>query len=180
MAGSTYKSISIHAPARGATVWREGTERIRCYFNPRSREGSDMGGCVSLKGSWDFNPRSREGSDPRRRYSSPKLGISIHAPARGATWTTEQLTDLRYISIHAPARGATFVITFQTDCIGFQSTLPRGERPPSGRRSDSRPRISIHAPARGATHPKDSEYDILVISIHAPARGATYRLPGRC
>ena len=32
-------------------------------FNPRSREGSDHSGPLSLAGDMDFNPRSREGSD---------------------------------------------------------------------------------------------------------------------
>ena len=35
----------------------------RCYFNPRSREGSDavrLRHCVQIE---HFNPRSREGSD---------------------------------------------------------------------------------------------------------------------
>ena len=77
--------------------------------------------------------------------------ISIHAPARGATWqrgpcpTTAPDFNPRYregsdlwwgldglrlnISIHAPARGAT----------------------PGGCQPVNRFRISIHAPARGAT-----------------------------
>ena len=56
-------SISIHAPAKGATacIWRLTGGRL--YFNPRSREGSDhlLPPCYQTAG--DFNPRSREGSD---------------------------------------------------------------------------------------------------------------------
>ena len=33
--------ISIHAPAKGATVLHQPTKWLREYFNPRSREGSD-------------------------------------------------------------------------------------------------------------------------------------------
>ena len=33
--------ISIHAPAKGATLRRLLRSRLTCYFNPRSREGSD-------------------------------------------------------------------------------------------------------------------------------------------
>ena len=78
---------------------------------------------------------------------------------------------------------------------GFQSTLPRGERPPSfparsrccryfnprsreGSDTCHKPGvrktcISIHAPARGATDFSDFFKFFLRISIHAPARGAT-------
>ena len=56
--------ISIHAPARGATVQR----KIRFYITRR------------------FNPRTREGCD---KYNGKRQAweerVSIHAPARGAT-----------------------------------------------------------------------------------------------
>ena len=37
-----------------------------CYFNPRSREGSDPRRKAHSLPLTDFNPRSREGSDDRR------------------------------------------------------------------------------------------------------------------
>ena len=37
----TEEKISIHAPAKGATAARPRKAADRCYFNPRSREGSD-------------------------------------------------------------------------------------------------------------------------------------------
>ena len=77
------------------------------------------------------------------------------------------------ISIHAPARGATSEMQVSPCFQGFQSTLPRGERPfcifvqsVYGEFQSTLPRgerllclyafyihvyISIHAPARGAT-----------------------------
>ena len=55
--------ISIRAPARGATFFSHLFLKIRENFNPRSREGSDVG--------WASNG-----------YST---AISIRAPARGAT-----------------------------------------------------------------------------------------------
>ena len=78
-------------------------------------------------------------------------GISIHAPARGATQQEQNKAQGNYISIHAPARGATIYqivqsisnpISIHAPARGatsmlptiistgiFQSTLPRGERP---------------------------------------------------
>ena len=123
------RRISIHAPARGATICPSDL-RPQPHFNPRSREGSDQTNSVIRAMAANFNPRSREGSDESRRIIPPyQRGISIHAPARGATGYTGR-----------PAR-----------IERFQSTLPRGERlggrahvlPPSS--------ISIHAPVSGAT-----------------------------
>ena len=54
-----------------------------------------------------FNPRSRAGSDPKAWIRSTDLGVSIHAPARGATMPLAR----------------------SWSCFLFQSTLPRGERP---------------------------------------------------
>ena len=78
------------------------------------------------------------------------------------------------ISIHAPARGATFAVGRICSNCGdfnprsregsdggamppkiiwgkFQSTLPRGERQGAGNTGEYYIKISIHAPARGAT-----------------------------
>ena len=124
-----------------------------------------------------FNPRTHTGCDsgddphPRR-----VLGVSIHAPTRGATDCIKQSFHLAricfnprthtgcdpeagtlrlatlHVSIHAPTRGATLwrkVIAHTL--MMFQSTHPHGVRlgaPPRCRW----PRIvSIHAPTRGAT-----------------------------
>ena len=78
--------ISIHAPAKGATICILNARMWKSYFNPRSREGSDI---YHVKAnSWhDF--------------------ISIHAPAKGATQPTNHISREPRISIHAPAKGAT-------------------------------------------------------------------------
>ena len=77
--------ISIHAPAKGATSFRNvspayarfqstlprrerhlSRKKRRAgtrYFNPRSREGSDQNKRSCLITYLHFNPRSREGSD---------------------------------------------------------------------------------------------------------------------
>ena len=53
-----------------------------------------------------FNPRSRTGSDEK-----PEAIAGFHA-----------------VSIHAPARGATFALGDKFTVDVFQSTLPHGER----------------------------------------------------
>ena len=55
--------ISIHAPVKGATLYQVQSVGLEEYFNPRSREGSDL---VFF-------------------FSNPVLQISIHAPVKGAT-----------------------------------------------------------------------------------------------
>ena len=67
------QSISIHAPAKGATIrilWNLFQGR---YFNPRSREGSDLQAVTAEVSGADFNPRSREGSDSHRPLSCPQI-----------------------------------------------------------------------------------------------------------
>ena len=56
-------TISIHAPAKGAThfLGQQSVEKID--FNPRSREGSDVVDPLVICYFVHFNPRSREGSD---------------------------------------------------------------------------------------------------------------------
>jgi len=55
----------------------------------------------------------------------------------------------------------------------FQSTLPRGERPPQHGPGIVGFHVSIHAPARGATQAARRGRAQKHVSIHAPARGAT-------
>ena len=104
----TETKVSIHAPARGATLGYPGQAfRGKC-FNPRTREGCDT---------------------TAELWSLASITVSIHAPARGATWmvlsrasivrsfnprTREGCDSVKgeqpaegEVSIHAPARGAT-------------------------------------------------------------------------
>ena len=144
-------NISIHAPAWGATPKFKDTDKASefqstlphgerhdpakaaaqsgGYFNPRSRMGSDSVTSNIWRYNMDFNPRSRMGSDGPSDLPREHRGISIHAPAWGATraerpdWTpvinfnprsrmgsdgaSKLMMDLSNISIHAPAWGAT-------------------------------------------------------------------------
>ena len=56
-------------------------------------------------------------------------GVSIHAPAWGATKLTPQWRRSHNVSIHAPAWGATSLPFFKIALIFvFQFTRPRGAR----------------------------------------------------
>ncbi len=55
--------VSIHAPARGATMSRAAYWSRDARFNPRAREGRDAGRIMLAKMLAGFNPRAREGRD---------------------------------------------------------------------------------------------------------------------
>jgi len=172
-----HRTVSIHAPARGATRALRSSGSTASCFDPRSRAGSDRRSPAWCMRSWCFDPRSRAGSDtmhpsacarhscfdPRSRAGSDQTveavgglaGVSIHAPARGATPGAGGQQQQMSVSIHAPARGATSTAVQMADRrSGFRSTLPRGERlessietrPPSS--FDPRSRAGSDAGAR--------------------------------
>ena len=77
------------------------------------------------------------------------------------------------ISIHAPARGATFRCSGAPCRFPFQSTPPRGGRP---WRSMPRKTPTLYfnpRPREGGDLHMTQLADHVAISIHAPARGAT-------
>ena len=76
--------VSIHAPARGATHRSSSQPRVRVFQStlPRGERPAETRFCQGL---CRFNPRSREGSDNWDELANWDAGVSIHAPARGAT-----------------------------------------------------------------------------------------------
>ena len=167
--------VSIHAPAWGATWRRSARYRLLQSFNPRTRVGCDFLPLRSSRHTWMFQSTHPRGVRLRVVFHcEDSFGVSIHAPAWGATRERGGETGDECVSIHAPAWGAT-------GCRGgmdrghnwFQSTHPRGVR----RAPDGVPErsgvVSIHAPAWGATTVPDRLWACVSVSIHAPAWGAT-------
>ncbi len=191
-------AVSIHAPARGATVSPEQAAASIAGFNPRPCTRGDRfcrTGDGSVKVSIHAPARGATVWDKNFRAA---FSVSIHAPARGATrikpYTSERR---RQVSIHAPARGATpdLLVRRQRVAVSIHApargaTLVADPEHPGQRRFNPRPCtrgdahagpiggrswVSIHAPARGATRVGRATVRITVVSIHAPARGATRR-----
>ena len=101
--------VSIHAPAKGATGSGRDFKPVPEGFNPRAREGRDTDRCAKGVDSRGFNPRAREGRDVLPDpVGITRTGVSIHAPAKGATPAPELSSTLN---------------------IPFQSTRPRRARP---------------------------------------------------
>ncbi len=82
------------------------------------------------RGSSGFNPRSRMGSDVFRQYAL-RVGDRFNPRSR----------------MGSDQYGAAGVYKAAL----FQSTLPHGERHPTGTRDRDPAGVSIHAPAWGAT-----------------------------
>ncbi len=83
---SVREDVSIHAPARGATKMRFISAARMFSFNSRAREGRDDYAQLAISVAVRFNSRAREGRDmAAMRARRAEIGVSIHAPARGAT-----------------------------------------------------------------------------------------------
>ena len=149
---SKWRDISIHAPAQGATFLFRRTQKREPEFQstpPRRGRRKPRRGCSRTT---NFNPRPRAGGDGNLvSIIRDNKGISIHAPAQGATSGESREDNRPAISIHAPAQGAT------VDESDLATLLD----------------ISIHAPAQGATSSVLDKASSTNISIHAPAQGAT-------
>ena len=124
--------ISIHTPAKGVTKPEESKLKKNIYFNPHSREGSDLTTFKGVRMWQNFNPHSREGSDSGKHNTrNTRSQISIHTPAKGVTLRiTRKRSDKNFnphsregsdgfwneygaqimISIHTPAKGVTCII----------------------------------------------------------------------
>ena len=123
------QSISIHAPAKGATYNLTNAGIVRLFQSTLPRR-ERQNGLQKIRKHMHFNPRSREGSDVVFIHWS---FIVAYFNPRSREGSDEQsfpnLTELLTISIHAPAKGATGLFSlWKVDKI-----------------------ISIHAPAKGAT-----------------------------
>ena len=189
------KTISIHAPTRGATYVAIQFTFVKLFQSTLPR-GERQHLLSVTKLIIYFNPRSHEGSDlhPTKNSGAGWI-ISIHAPTRGATVKNRfGLTDGKfqstlprgerrrkwkvflvciYFNPRSHEGSDTLITGTAMPSIIFQSTLPRGERHldislhlNSGHFN---PRSHEGSDANGID-PGDIEF---VISIHAPTRGAT-------
>ncbi len=166
-------------------------------FNPRARAGRDSSVPCWRSPVQCFNPRARAGRDDfDTQVFEAQLGVSIHAPVRGATSqrlqlnrcyrsfnpraragrdeAIQQLQESR--SCFNPcARAGRDIFTLIGDAVPllFQSTRPCGARLTLSALVGLLSAVSIHAPVRGATKDGHCSECKACVSIHAPVRGAT-------
>ena len=174
VANAAVKSISIHAPTRGAT-FANAIKLDKLLFQSTLPRGERHSVCINFFCALKISIHAPTRGATRCSYKLTNMSlISIHAPTRGATMTStgyvrrmcnfnprshegsDGCSDIAdqvdYISIHAPTRGATALIAIGVALYKFQSTLPRGERHFVLLITHTFIYISIHAPTRGATH----------------------------
>ena len=118
-------------PPHGGRPAIRSANAIRCAcFNPRPRTGGDIFDVAQRLSGFRFQSTPPHGG--RRALSGAErdeFEVSIHAPARGATWTLVSWSASTCVSIHAPARGATHSTPMGlTPFRLFQSTPPHGGR----------------------------------------------------
>ena len=182
-------------PPRGVRLTVDLLCRDCQCFNPRPRAGCDKVGTDLRQYLTSFNPRPRAGCDIKTNTNKHKQSVSIHAPARGATYWIKcqepffivsihapargatkmqaEEQEAKRVSIHAPARGATIILSQYAEINQFQSTPPRGVRhgieygATTGYGFNPRPRA-------GCDLQSGRLKSFKIVSIHAPARGATF------
>ena len=80
-----YQSVSIHAPARGATISADTVPVTVIGFNPRTRTGCDLRVDVLKTYERGFNPRTRTGCDTSDPATEIGDFVSIHTPTKDVT-----------------------------------------------------------------------------------------------
>ena len=138
---------------RGERRWRNSEMPRRTYFNPRSREGSDIchqlfvkcefdisihapargATCVALacgSKSTNFNPRSREGSDPRRSISKSKSISDFNPRSREGSDESSQRRRIQPVFYFNPrsreGSDLHFILTFIKVCFYFNPRSREG------------------------------------------------------
>ena len=143
--------ISIRAPARGATRDVGGFSDIQNISIRAPARGATLL-CLSCHLSSEFQSALPRGERLLGSSICTQLVKFQSALPRGERLPDAgRVLNYRGISIRAPARGATLTHWSQLTSYKFQSALPRGERLLNGGSIDNPDFISIRAPARGAT-----------------------------
>ena len=97
-------------------------------FNPRSHERSDHITQSFVFRFFNFNPRSHERSDNYIPDEFKSYIISIHAPTRGATMTSDETGMVAIFQSTLPREERRDNMKVIAEIEKFQSTLPREER----------------------------------------------------
>ena len=162
----TGSSVSIHAPARGAT------HRLRHRFADASQQ---------------FQSTPPHGERPDYTYDTDHSGEGFrfqstppHGERRGSEGYVCPSISLFQST---PPHGERLLINVSAyaDSKLFQSTPPHGERPnATAAYPQDRLAVSIHAPARGATTTRRSSRRVAMLFQSTPPHGERQRRPQHC
>ena len=155
-----YTSVSIHAPARGAT-WDfvQGVWDTLVSIHAPARGATPPGRHGAHGRTWFQFTRPRGARQVTVVRLLPIVQVSIHAPARGATRAVISLSD-GWLCFNSRAREGRDGTQSTGRCrpCRFQFTRPRGARHAIFRVLGEPRNVSIHAPARGATAQQPTSY----------------------
>ena len=129
-AAAGHRGVSIHAPARGATLLSAKSRKWLQVSIHAPARGATLARAALPAVYRGFNPRAREGRDPCPRRSPSRISWFQSTRPRGAR----------------PSKNGCCCKS-----SGFQSTRPRGARRVIFKDERVASLVSIHAPARGAT-----------------------------
>ena len=143
-------NVSIHAPARGATLYFSFLDRLCAVSIHAPARGATLPFRLEKCMKPCFNPRPRTGGDLLKKICRFRGLVSIHAPARGATSYPAPLSQplsfnprprtggdkgpqdkgLGSLFQSTPPHGGRHT-TYEVcgSATGFQSTPPHGGRP---------------------------------------------------
>ena len=181
-AGARGDRVSIHAPAWGATPTARPRRPIQRKFQSTHPRGvRRCCRCPSGCPSRCFNPRTRVGCDAKAIADKDREYLFQSTHPRGVRHAASAGRDPQTgVSIHAPAWGATSRPAVLWCGLWFQSTHPRGVRHPapvlsglSHARFNPRTRVGCDAM-------RSLRMVLPAVSIHAPAWGATLRSCDAC
>ena len=154
-------AVSIHAPARGATIWEWRNSPWPLVSIHAPARGATLDIRSGNPHDSRFNPRPRTGGDWRiQEELSPGYGFQSTPPHGGRPPVVLVPLVAFYVSIHAPARGATdWQRCVKTYDSGFNPRPRTGGDLPLCQGHRHRRSVSIHAPARGATPRYSQTFD---------------------
>ncbi len=171
-------SVSIHAPAKGATFTVSRKKHIKGFQSTRPQRAR-LFQMIMRERIKSFNPRARKGRDNLWRICAWRKRVSIHAPAKGATHFVHFDISHGVVSIHAPAKGATRERGRPHGYhAGFNPRARKGrDFPPRTRTSTL---TGFNPRARKGRDPGETSSGAVgvAVSIHAPAKGATLCVQG--
>ena len=168
-----FLAISIHAPPRGATTPLSDYLITATFQFTPLREGRPSSDAhAPRRRPFQFTPL-REGRQHPRGVYVLGIGISIHAPPRGATVCANRPTHTDEFQFTPLREGRhLYNITLLHPCHFNSRPSARGDQALDCEHNIFH-LISIHAPPRGATGFGAGARKQDNISIHAPPRGAT-------
>ena len=171
--GSHDLHISIHAPARGATLPRLSLIVLGYHFNPRAREGRDIFPWLCLQNVSIFQSTRPRGARLSRTASKVVGSAFQSTRPRGARRQKRVDGYRNYLFQSTRPRGARLISTWDFSHQSHFNPRAREGRDPGSPEYDANHNNFNPRAREGRDGYITQLWTHVIISIHAPARGAT-------